>query len=77
MTVAGHGHDFPEARIIAIADVVDAMSATRAHRPAPGLGAALHELRERRGQLYVPTAVDACVRLFGENALRSRIRLRY
>lgn len=52
-----------EARIIAVADVVDAMNSHRPYRPGLGMEAALDEIVERRGKLYDPDAVDACVGL--------------
>jgi HD-GYP domain-containing protein (c-di-GMP phosphodiesterase class II) len=55
-----------EARVIAVADVVEAMASERPHRSALGLGAAIDEIKAGRGTLYDPTAVDACVRLFTE-----------
>ena len=54
------------AHCAAIADVVEAMNALRAHRPAPGLEAALREIEENRGRYYDPAAADVCVRLFRE-----------
>jgi HD-GYP domain-containing protein (c-di-GMP phosphodiesterase class II) len=53
-----------EARIIAVADVVEAMFSHRPYRPALGVDAALAEITANRGVLYDPAAVDACVRLF-------------
>ena len=53
----------PGARIIAVADVLAAMTADRAYRATPGLAAALDELRQGRGVLYDREAVDVCVAL--------------
>ncbi len=53
-----------EARILAVADVVDAIAAYRPYRPALGTAAALHEIEEGRGVLYDPEVVDACLSLF-------------
>lgn len=58
-----------EARVIAVADTVEAMSAHRPYRPALGLDAALGVIREGRGRLYDPTAVDAALELAGEGTL--------
>ncbi|MCF8081652.1 MAG: HD domain-containing protein [Deltaproteobacteria bacterium] len=58
------------ARIIAVADVVEAMTAHRPYRPALGLDAALAEIEKNRGILYDAAAVDACVRLFREKAFQ-------
>ncbi len=53
----------PGAQIIAVADVLAAMTADRAYRATPGLAAALDELRQGRGVLYDAAAVDVCVAL--------------
>ena len=53
-----------EARIIAVADVVEAMSSHRPYRPALGIEAACDEIKAKRGRLYDPDVVDACVSLF-------------
>ena len=55
-----------EARILAVADVIEAMTSDRPYRPAPGLDAALAEIEARRGVLYDPRVADACVTLFRE-----------
>jgi HD-GYP domain-containing protein (c-di-GMP phosphodiesterase class II) len=55
-----------EARIIAVADTVEAMSSDRPYRPALGNDSALKTVREGHGALFEPAAVDACCRLFGE-----------
>lgn len=55
-----------EARILAVADVVEAMSSHRPYRPAFGLDMALKEIQTNRGILYGPDEVDACLRLFKE-----------
>ena len=55
-----------EARIIGLADVVEAMASHRPFRPAQGIDAALEEITEHRGTLYDPEVVDACVKLFRE-----------
>ncbi len=53
----------PGARIIAVADVLAAMTSDRTYRATPGLAAALDELRQGRGVLYDAAAVDLCVAL--------------
>ncbi len=53
-----------EARIIAVADVVEAMLSARPHRPALGVDAAMREIEMGKGTLYDANAVDACIRLF-------------
>jgi HD-GYP domain-containing protein (c-di-GMP phosphodiesterase class II) len=54
----------PEARIVAVADVVEAMASHRPYRAAMGLDAALEEIRDGRGKRYDPQVVDACLKLF-------------
>ena len=53
-----------EARIIAVADVVEAMASHRPYRPALGIGRALDEVEQNRGRLYDGTVADACLSLF-------------
>jgi response regulator RpfG family c-di-GMP phosphodiesterase len=53
-----------EARILAVADVVESMASHRPYRPALGIEAALREVKEHKGALYDPDAVEACVNLF-------------
>lgn len=53
-----------EARIIAVSDVVEAISSHRPYRPALGIGTALEEIKEGRGIKYDPEVVDFCVELF-------------
>jgi putative nucleotidyltransferase with HDIG domain len=56
----------PEARILAVADVVEAMSSERPHRQARNLVAALKEIESGSGRRYDPDAVAACLRVFNE-----------
>ncbi len=53
-----------EARILAVADVVEAMASYRPYRPALGIDAALEEIEKNRGTLYDKTVADACLKLF-------------
>jgi putative nucleotidyltransferase with HDIG domain len=55
-----------EARILAVADTVEAMSSHRPYRPGLGIDRALDEISRNRGIRYDPSAVDACMRLFKE-----------
>jgi HD-GYP domain-containing protein (c-di-GMP phosphodiesterase class II) len=55
-----------EARIIGIADVVEAMATHRPYRPAIGLDGALAEISKNKGTLYDASAAEACLRLFAE-----------
>ena len=49
-----------EAKIIAVADVVEAMSSHRPYRPALGIDKAIQEITEKSGQLYDNEVVEAC-----------------
>jgi putative nucleotidyltransferase with HDIG domain len=53
----------PEARIIAVADVVEAMASHRPYREALGMDAALEEITKKKGALFDADAVEACVEL--------------
>ncbi|MCF8083791.1 MAG: HD-GYP domain-containing protein [Deltaproteobacteria bacterium] len=53
-----------EARILCVADVVEAMASHRPYRPAIGLDPALAEIEANAGLLYDPEAVKACLTLF-------------
>ena len=53
-----------EARIVAVADVVEAMASHRPYRPALGVEQALTEIRGGAGRLYDPAVAAACARLF-------------
>jgi len=55
-----------EARILAVADVVEAISAHRPYRPGLGIEVALEEIAKNRGKFYDPQAVDACLVVFRE-----------
>lgn len=58
-----------EARILGVADVVEAMASHRPYRPAHAVEEALGEIRENRGILYDPQAVDACLEVIGKKIL--------
>lgn len=53
-----------EARIIAVADVVEAMASHRPYRAALGIDAALDEIKRNKSRLYDPQVVDACLSVF-------------
>ncbi len=55
-----------EARILAVADVVEAMASFRPYRPARGLDRGLEEITQNRGILYDAEVVDVCLKLFTE-----------
>lgn len=56
-----------ESKIIAVADVVEAISSHRPYRPAFGMAPALDEITKNRGVIYDPDVVAACLKLFEEN----------
>ena len=56
-----------EARILAVADVVEAMSSHRPYRAARGVEVALDEVLAQRGTLYDAQIADACARIFRED----------
>jgi PAS domain S-box-containing protein/putative nucleotidyltransferase with HDIG domain len=55
-----------EARIMAIADVVESMASHRPYRPALGIEVALEEIEKNKGILYDNAVADACLKLFRE-----------
>lgn len=55
-----------EAKIIGVADVVEAMASDRPYRAALGIDVALDEISKKRGIIFNADAVDACIRLFRE-----------
>ena len=55
-----------EARILSVADVVEAMASHRPYRPALGIDVAIEEISKNRGILYDPEVADACLRLFNQ-----------
>lgn len=56
-----------EARIITVADVVEAMNSHRPYRPSLGLEAAMNEIEQHQGVYYDRNAVEACLRLLRRN----------
>lgn len=57
-------------RVLAVADVAEAMSSDRPYRPALGVEPALEEIAEGRGTRYDPSVCDACLRLFRSEGFR-------
>lgn len=55
-----------EARILAVADVIEAMASHRPYRPGLGIEVALEEIEKHRGTLFDPAVVDCALRLFRE-----------
>lgn len=62
-----------EAKILGVADVVEAMASHRPYRPSLGIDAALEELVRNRGILYDPDVVNACINVFQKNEFEFRI----
>ena len=60
----------PEARVLAVADVLESMASHRPYRPAVGLDAALAEVENNRGRLYAEEVVDAAFRLIHDKGYR-------
>jgi len=56
-----------EARILAVADTVEAMASHRPYRPGLGIDKALAEIERGRGKIYDPVVADTCLRLFRDN----------
>ncbi len=59
-----------EAKIIGVADVVEAMSSHRPYREALGIDVALEEISKNKGILYEPEVADACIKLFKEKGFK-------
>lgn len=57
-----------EARIIGVADVIDAMASYRPYRPALGVDAAIDEIVKFRGVIYDSSVVDACLKVYKQEA---------
>jgi len=60
----------PEARVLAVADVIESIASHRPYRPARGLDVALEELERGRGVQYDPEAIDAFSRLLHDKGYR-------
>jgi putative nucleotidyltransferase with HDIG domain len=59
-----------EARIMAVADVVEAMASHRPYRAALGIEIALEEIEKNKGTFYDDNVADACLRLFREKGYK-------
>jgi len=59
-----------EARILTVADVVEAMASHRPYRPALGTAAALDEIERMKGSHFDPAPVEACLDLFRQNRFK-------
>jgi PAS domain S-box-containing protein/putative nucleotidyltransferase with HDIG domain len=53
----------PEARVLAVAEAVEAMTSHRPYRPALAVDQALQEIRQAKGILFDPEVVEACLRV--------------
>ena len=62
-----------EARILGVADVVEAMASHRPYRATLGIDKALEEISINKGKLYDVEVVDACLKLFKENGFKFKI----
>jgi PAS domain S-box-containing protein/putative nucleotidyltransferase with HDIG domain len=65
-----------EARVLGVADVVEAISSRRPYRASLGIKRALDEISKKKGILYDPDAVSACLRLFNEKNFKFNIEKR-
>jgi len=59
-----------EARVLAVADVVEAMASDRPYRPGLGIEVALDEIEKNSGTIYDTAVADACLRLFREKGFQ-------
>lgn len=59
-----------EARIMAVADVVESMASHRPYRAALGIEVALAEIEKNKGNFYDDAVADACLRLFREKGFK-------
>ncbi|MCG2791203.1 MAG: HD domain-containing protein [Actinomycetia bacterium] len=64
-----------EAKILAVADVVEAMQSHRPYRPALGIDKALEEISQNRGTLYDPEVVDVCKKLFIDEGYSFNVKI--
>lgn len=67
--ISGENINF-KSKIIAVADVVEAIISHRPYRAALGIKKALEEIRDNSGTLYDPKVVDTCYKLFKKNRFR-------
>jgi PAS domain S-box-containing protein/putative nucleotidyltransferase with HDIG domain len=64
-----------EARIMGVADVVEAMASHRPYRAGLGIDAALDEIKKNKGILYDPAVADACLKLFLEKGYQLPLQI--
>ena len=53
-----------EARILAVADIIEAMASHRPYRPSLGIEQALARIKKDKGTLLDPEVVNACLKIF-------------
>jgi len=58
-----------EAKILAVADVVEAMASHRPYRPSLGKDQAFEEMKKNKAILYDSRVVDACIKLYEQDKL--------
>ena len=63
----------PEAKIVGVADVIEAMASHRPYRPALGIGRALEEISQKSGVLYDKDVVEACVKALQQSRFDFRL----
>ncbi len=61
---------YMEAKILAVADVVEAMASHRPYRPSLGIDVALDEIKKNRGRMFDPEVADTCCYLFENNLIK-------
>ncbi len=59
-----------EAKILGVANVVEAMSSYKSYRPALSIDEALAEILENKNILFDPEVVDTCIKLIKENGFK-------
>ena len=59
-----------EAKILGVANVVEAMSSHRPYRPSLGIDKALEEISQNKGIFFDPEVVDTCLKLFKEKSFK-------
>jgi len=64
-----HNNTLLESKILAVADVVEAIASHRPYRPALGIDKALQEITQKRGIHYDAQAVDACLKVLADKSL--------
>ena len=64
------GEILPEAKVLMVADVVEAIASDRPYRPAQGIDVALEKISTNGGRLYDPEVVNTCLNLFKEKGFK-------